>query len=287
MLLYRIQCSRCGHRLKYADEHVGRKAKCQKCRLSFDLPPPGAARNPVPDPSPPGPPPADPSFPDGEDIRTTCPHCAAGYEIPARYVGRRVRCQACEREFRIAVDHEAGIKELKRQLFGQLLKAAKAGSPDAKGYHMADAMGTLARLGDAAAAAAPDDPAARDAITTAAFEEAAARVQKVTVRRASEAAGEAVEGSIVCLVGGVLLVLAVGVVCLLTDVLFWGLGIIGILMILGGAAGTVFGLMAAVDAFTRRHPVLRAVTKGLAFAVGALVLLAALAFAGNAIAAYF
>ena len=28
----RIECTNCGHRLKYGDEHAGKKAKCQKCR---------------------------------------------------------------------------------------------------------------------------------------------------------------------------------------------------------------------------------------------------------------
>jgi hypothetical protein len=34
----RVNCPGCGHRLKYADEHAGKKARCQKCRQSFPLP---------------------------------------------------------------------------------------------------------------------------------------------------------------------------------------------------------------------------------------------------------
>jgi DNA-directed RNA polymerase subunit M/transcription elongation factor TFIIS len=36
--MYRIQCPNCGHRLKYGDEHVGKKAKCQKCKEQLLLP---------------------------------------------------------------------------------------------------------------------------------------------------------------------------------------------------------------------------------------------------------
>lgn len=39
----RIQCPSCGHRLKYSDEHTGKKAKCQKCGHSFRLPSPTTA----------------------------------------------------------------------------------------------------------------------------------------------------------------------------------------------------------------------------------------------------
>lgn len=35
---HRIECPSCGHRLKYPDEHAGKKAKCQKCSHPFRLP---------------------------------------------------------------------------------------------------------------------------------------------------------------------------------------------------------------------------------------------------------
>ncbi len=36
--MQRIECPNCGNKLKYADEHAGKKAKCQKCGASFRLP---------------------------------------------------------------------------------------------------------------------------------------------------------------------------------------------------------------------------------------------------------
>jgi hypothetical protein len=41
--MYRIECPSCGHRLKYGDDHAGKKARCQKCSHSFRLPPLTAA----------------------------------------------------------------------------------------------------------------------------------------------------------------------------------------------------------------------------------------------------
>ena len=40
--MHRILCPNCGHRLKYGDEHHGKKALCQKCGHSFRLPDPGS-----------------------------------------------------------------------------------------------------------------------------------------------------------------------------------------------------------------------------------------------------
>jgi hypothetical protein len=34
----RTECPKCGHKLKFADEHVGRRARCQKCEHAFLLP---------------------------------------------------------------------------------------------------------------------------------------------------------------------------------------------------------------------------------------------------------
>src|SRR5260221_14103976 len=46
--MYRTPCPNCGHRLKYTDEHLGRKARCQKCAHRFSLPtnPPEARSSP-------------------------------------------------------------------------------------------------------------------------------------------------------------------------------------------------------------------------------------------------
>ena len=46
--MYRIECPGCGGRLKYGDEHVGRKAKCQKCGCSFRLPLPTLVQDAAP-----------------------------------------------------------------------------------------------------------------------------------------------------------------------------------------------------------------------------------------------
>jgi len=34
-LMYRMECPKCGHRLKFDAEHVGKKARCQKCKRQF------------------------------------------------------------------------------------------------------------------------------------------------------------------------------------------------------------------------------------------------------------
>ena len=36
--MHRIECPSCAHKLKYGDEHTGKKVKCQKCGISFRLP---------------------------------------------------------------------------------------------------------------------------------------------------------------------------------------------------------------------------------------------------------
>lgn len=38
--MYRISCPKCGHRLKYTNEHIGKVAKCQHCAHRFQLPSP-------------------------------------------------------------------------------------------------------------------------------------------------------------------------------------------------------------------------------------------------------
>jgi len=55
--VHRIACSECGHRLKYLDAQIGKKAKCQKCGHAFVLPAPQVEDVPEetparPDPTP-------------------------------------------------------------------------------------------------------------------------------------------------------------------------------------------------------------------------------------------
>lgn len=45
--MHRIACPHCGHRLKYAAEHIGKKAKCQKCGRAFRLPQPAPLAAPL------------------------------------------------------------------------------------------------------------------------------------------------------------------------------------------------------------------------------------------------
>jgi hypothetical protein len=67
--MHRIECPSCGHRLKYQDEHAGKRARCQKCGTSLRLPVPagqtavGRATPGTPLPAPPG------------SVTFKCPRC--------------------------------------------------------------------------------------------------------------------------------------------------------------------------------------------------------------------
>jgi transcription elongation factor Elf1 len=72
----RIQCPNCGHKLKYGREHAGKKAKCQKCGNSFQLPLPqihslceitDSALAPAPK---------------AEKITFSCPRCHKAVSVP-------------------------------------------------------------------------------------------------------------------------------------------------------------------------------------------------------------
>jgi hypothetical protein len=177
------------------------------------------------------------------------------------------------------------MKKLQRELSRHVRAAALADSPAVKGVHLAEMMGTVSRIGDAAAAADSDDPyGARAAATSAALKEAKARVGVVRRQREWSEAGKAMGSSILCFLGGVSILVLVALVTLLTDVLFWGIGILGLLLMLGGGVGTFISSIAAIDAFSRRHPLLRAVTKIAGCALLVVVIIGAIAIAVNATA---
>ncbi len=88
--MHRIECPSCSHRLKYADEHAGKRVKCQKCQHSFRLPGEQSQARPLehhtaqPDPAPPLAP-SGPAEVRGKFETATCAACGGPANEADRY----------------------------------------------------------------------------------------------------------------------------------------------------------------------------------------------------------
>src|SRR4051794_8677526 len=87
--MHRIECPSCGQRLKFGDEHIGKKAKCTRCGTPVRLTVGSAAPPPSPPPlpgKPPPPPTAVPAWkkPESESASTTVGPSGVTY-TEARY----------------------------------------------------------------------------------------------------------------------------------------------------------------------------------------------------------
>jgi hypothetical protein len=82
----RIKCPGCGHRLKYAEEHAGKSAKCRKCGQSIQLPNSAHAPRPV-----------------NETMIFRCPWCSKAHRVLPNMVGQQIWCSKCQSPFIIPV----------------------------------------------------------------------------------------------------------------------------------------------------------------------------------------
>jgi hypothetical protein len=84
-----IECPGCGHKLKYAPEHVGKKAKCQKCGKAFVLPP---ILQPEEEAAP-----LVPGHPEiKEVVPILCEHCSESFGVQ-NAMGLSIRCNRCQK----------------------------------------------------------------------------------------------------------------------------------------------------------------------------------------------
>ncbi len=101
----RIQtsCPGCGKAYTVSADFVGRQVKCQACQHSFLVESTSAQASP---PSNTPPQTAAPQ-PAPQKVQTACPGCGKGYSVSADFVGKQVKCQACEHTFQVAIQQPA------------------------------------------------------------------------------------------------------------------------------------------------------------------------------------
>ena len=75
----RAECPSCGHRVKFQEEHAGKKARCRQCDTSFRLPVDGAGDGAT----------------ESEAHAFDCPECGADLEMKRSSIGKTTTCPAC------------------------------------------------------------------------------------------------------------------------------------------------------------------------------------------------
>jgi hypothetical protein len=202
-------------------------------------------------------------------VVTTCPHCSTDFETPRRYIGKLVKCRECARRFGVRVNATRQIERLKVKLLEEVLAARSVSSADDVTATTSPISETLTEIGELAAKADPDraEDARREA-SSGALAEASAKAERIKVHRARarldrewEEAKDALGASVVSFLAGLSIVIVVALIALFSDVLWWGIGVLGGLMMAGGILGTGFGAGAVLEALIHRYPSLRAVAK--------------------------
>lgn len=94
-------CPGCGKAYSVSQDFVGRQVKCQACQHTFQVAaavpqataPQSSRSQNAPSPSP------------VQNVQTSCPGCGKSYSVPPDFVGKQVKCQACQQSFQVAAAH--------------------------------------------------------------------------------------------------------------------------------------------------------------------------------------
>lgn len=81
-----VTCPDCGTRYRYSAAAAGKHIRCRRCEARIQIPA-------APPPAEPGP--AENSGGGAASVRCACEHCGAVLKVPARALGRRVKCPKC------------------------------------------------------------------------------------------------------------------------------------------------------------------------------------------------
>ena len=97
-------CPGCGKTYAVSPDFVGRQVKCQACQHTFQVVAAVSQVTVSQNPAPQNPAPQNPaSQRPTQNVQTACPRCAKSYSVPPHFAGRRVKCQACQHTFQVAV----------------------------------------------------------------------------------------------------------------------------------------------------------------------------------------